>query len=131
MRTQTHSHELRRFLEIREATGKPARAQPLSQAMRPKPRQGTKSTGSRPTSAAPAGRATLRAPRAPLLLSAAPPLALKEDSPRLHTQSATPIQPLPKVQAAFCERSRQSLGAAEPYKGSNLCRLHVAKPTRS
>src|SRR5215467_14913088 len=131
MRTQTHSHELRRFLEIREATRKPARARPLSQAMRPEPRQETKSTGSRPTSAAPAGRATHQAQRAPRLLSVASPIAPKEDSPHLRRQSAIPIQPLPKVRAAFFERSRQSPEAVEPYKWSNFCRLHVARPTRS
>src|SRR2546423_1338246 len=131
MRTQTHSHELRPFLETPEAKRTPARARQLSQEVHPELRQEAKSAGSPPTSAAPAARAPLRVQRVQRFLSAAQPPAPKEDSLRSHTQSAIPIQPLPTAPAAFCERGRQSPQRAEPYKWSNLCRLHFAKPTQS
>src|SRR6266436_125697 len=131
MRTQTRSHELRPFLETPEAKRTPARARQLSQAAHPKLHQEAKSAGSPLTSAAPAARAPLRVQRVRRFLSVAQPPAPKEDSPRSHTQSAIPIQPLPTAPAAFCERGRRSPERVEPYKWSNLCHLHVAKPTRS
>src|SRR2546426_573985 len=131
MRTQTRSHELRPFLETPEAKRTPARARPLSQPARPKLHQEAKSASSPPTSAAPAAQVWLRVQRVRRFLSAAQLTAPKEDSPRSHTQSAIPIQPLPTAPAAFCERGQRSPERAEPYKWSSLCHPHVAKPTRS
>src|ERR1700732_2493694 len=127
MRTQTRSHELRQFLETPEAKKTPARARRLSQAVHPKLHQEAKLAGSPPTSAAPAARAPLRVQRVRRFLSAAQPPEPKVDSPRSRTQSAIPIQPLPTAPAGFCERGRQSPERAEPYRWSNLCRLHFAK----
>src|SRR6266436_1345094 len=131
MRTQTRSHELRPFLETPEAKRTPARARQLSQAVHPKLHQEAKLASFPPTSAAPAGHAPLRVQRVRRFLSAAQPPAPREDSPRSHTQSAIPIQPLRTAPAAFCERGRQSPERVGPYRWSNFCLLHVAKPTRS
>src|ERR1700730_719600 len=121
MRTQTRSHEWRPFLETPEVERTPARVRQLSQEVHPELHQEAKSAGSPPTSAAPAARAPLRLQLVRQFLSAAQTPAPKEDSPRSHTQSAIPIQPLPTAPAAFCERGRQSPERAEPYKWSNLC----------
>src|SRR6266566_1366217 len=131
MRTQTRSHELRPFLETLEAKRTPTDARQQLQAAYPKLRRELKLAGSQPASAVPAGRVPLPVQRAPRFLSAVQPPVPKEDSRRSHTQSAIPIQPLPTAPAAFCEQGRQSPERAEPYKWSNLCHPHAAKPTRS
>src|SRR5437763_370445 len=113
MTTQMRSHESHPFGETPQAKKTQARAPQLAQGAHPKLHREAKSTGSPPTSAATDDLATLQAQRVQRVLSAAQPPAPKEDSLRLHMQSAIPLRLLPTARAAFCERSRQSLERAE------------------